>query len=195
MKLSKQRHMVLLLAVVFTASFLAVFLTVFLTQSAYSMPMQYTLTVDGMAITVGPPPNSTNIPLDTAIIVDTLNTAEVSNLHVTPEVPITRVTSENSGPLSSLKTFYPAQQLKTATSYKVSATIRDVPVSWSFTTTSEPFKPGISFYMATNVVWIALASALSATSIVGFIMWRKRKQVSDSVEHSEPNQHNNDCLS
>jgi len=176
MKLSKQLYMTLLLAVVFSASFLTVFLAIFLTQSAYSHPVHYISTVDSMAITLGPPPNSTNIPLDTTIIIDTVNTADVSDLHITPEAPIARVTSENSGPLTSLRTFYTAQQLKTATTYDVSATIMDTPVSWSFTTTSEPFKPGISFYLAANVLWIALAVALSATSIVGFVTWYKRNE-------------------
>lgn len=182
MKISKQLYRALLLAVVFSASFLVVFLAIFLTQSAYSTPAHYISVVDGMGITLGPPPNSTNILLDTTITIDTLNSAEVSDLHITPEVPIARVTSENSGPLTSLKTFYPAQQLKPATSYNVSATIMDVPVSWSFTTTSEPFNLGISFYLATNVLWIALSAALSATSIFGFAMWYKRKQVNSFAE-------------
>jgi len=181
MKLSKQLYMALLLAIVFSASFLAVFLAIFLTQSAYSTPAQDILTVDSMAITLGPPPNSTDIPLDTAIIIDTVNSAEVSDLHIIPEVPVARVTSENSGPLTSLKTFYPAQQLKTATTYNLSATIMDTPVLWSFTTTSESFNPGINFYLATNVLWIAVSAAVAATSIAGFALWYKRKQVSQKT--------------
>lgn len=176
MHLSKKLHAALLLAVVFSASFLTVFLAIFLTQSAYSTPPQAILAVNSMEITLGPPPNSTNIPLDTTIIIDTLNFADVTDLRITPEVPIAGVTSENSGPLSSLKTFYPAQQLKTAITYNVSITIMEVPMSWSFTTTSEPFNPTISFYLATNVLWIALSAAVSATSIVGFAIQFKRKQ-------------------
>jgi hypothetical protein len=90
-------------------------------------------------------------------------------------VPIARVTTEVSGPLTFLNTFYPAQPLKPATTYNVSATIIDVPVSWSFTTTSEPFNPGISFFLATNVLWIALSAAISATSIIGVTIWFRRK--------------------
>lgn len=176
MNLSKKLYSTLLLAVVFSASFLAVFWAIFFTQSAYSMPPGYILAVDSMEITLGPPPNSTNIRLDTTIIIDILNSAIISDLHITPEVPIARVTSENSGPLSSLNKFYPAQQLKPATTYNVSATMMNVPVSWSFTTTSEPIKPGISFYLATNAVWISLLTAVSATSIAGFAVWHKRKK-------------------
>jgi hypothetical protein len=176
MQLSKKLHAALLLAVVFSASFLTVFLAILFTQSAYSTPSHAILIVGSMEITLGPPPNSTNIPLDTTIIVDTLNFADVNDLHITPEVPIAGVTSENSGPLSSLETFYPAQQLKPATTYNVSVTIGEVPVSWSFTTTSEPFNPTISFYFATNMLWVALAAAFSATSIVGLAVQFKRKQ-------------------
>jgi hypothetical protein len=98
-------------------------------------------------------------------------------------VPIAYVTSETSGPLSSLETFYPAQQLKPATTYNVSVTIMGVPVSWSFTTTSESFNPTISFYLATNVLWIALSAAVSAASIAGLAMWYKRKQVKVNHKH------------
>ncbi|MBM4401095.1 MAG: hypothetical protein FJ045_04005 [Crenarchaeota archaeon] len=178
MALSKKLHLTLRLAVVFSASFLTVFSAIFLTQSAYSTPSNHVLIVDGMDITLGPPPNSTNIPLDTTITIDALASASLNDLHMTPEVPIARVYSEVSGPLTYLNTFYPAQLLKPATSYTVSVTIMDVPVSWSFTTTSEPFNPGISFYLATNVLWIALSAAISATSIVAFVIWFfRRKQV------------------
>src|SRR4030042_1092924 len=119
MKLSKKLHMALLLAAVFSASFLTVFLAIFLTQSAYSTPSRYVLVVGGMGITLGPPPNSMSVPLDTTIIIDTLSSTGVSDLHITPEVPIPRVTSEVSGPLLFLNTFYPAQQLKPATTYNV----------------------------------------------------------------------------
>ena len=63
MNLSKKQHTALRLAVVFSASFLIVFLTIFLTQSAYSTPSSYVSVIKGMDITLGPPPNSTDIPL------------------------------------------------------------------------------------------------------------------------------------
>ena len=179
MYLSKKLHLALRLAVVFSASFLIVFLAIFLTQSAHSTPSTYVLAVDSMDITLGPPPNSTNIPLDTTITIDALASAALNDLHVTPEVPIASVYSEVTSPLTYLNTFYLAQLLKPATSYTVSVTIMDVPVSWSFTTTSEPFNPGISFYLATNVLWIALSVATSTTLIVGFAIWFKRNRLSE----------------
>ncbi len=176
MNLSKKQHTALRLAVVFSASFLIVFLTILLTQSAYSTPSSYVSIINGMDITLGPPPNSTNIPLDTTITVDALASASLNDLHVTPEVNFASVTSETTGPLTYRTMFYPGKLLKPATSYNVSVTIMDVPVSWSFTTTTEPFHPGISYYLATNGLWIALSAAASATTIVGFAVWFKGKR-------------------
>jgi hypothetical protein len=163
--------------VVFVASFLTVFLAIFFSQSAHSTPSSYGLVLNSMDISVGPPPNSTNVPLDTTITVDALASAALNDLHLTPEVPIGRRYSEVTSPLTYLNTFYPAQLLKPATSYTVSVTILNEPFSWSFTTTSEPFNPGISFHLATNVLWIALSAAASATIIAGFAIWFKRKKV------------------
>lgn len=177
MNLSKKLHLALLLVVIFSTSFLTVFLAIFFSQSAYSTPFNSVSKVDGMDVTLGPPPNSTNIPLDTAITIDAVASAALNDLQITPEVSINRVYIEVSGPLTYRNTFYPAQLLEPATSYTVSVTILNVPMSWSFTTTSEPFEPGISFYLATNVLWIALSAATLATLIVGFVIWLKRKQV------------------
>jgi hypothetical protein len=176
MNLSKKLHVALLLAVVFSASFSTVFVAIFISQSAYSIPSSKISTLNGLDVVLGPPPNSTNVPLDTTIVVDALSSASLDDLRLSPEVPINRVDIVVSGTLSYERTFYPAQPLKPATSYNVSVTIVDVPVSWSFITTSEPFNPGISFYLATNVLWIALSAAASATLIVGVAIWLKKKR-------------------
>jgi hypothetical protein len=175
MKLSKKQFAILLLVAVFLSSFTAVFLAIFLTQSAYSNPSQYQLSLDGMDIMLGPPPNSTNIRLDTTITIDAVATADIIDLRLTPEVPIASVASHTTGILTYVTTFYPAKLLNPGTSYNVSATVSDKPVSWSFTTTSEPFDPGIGFYLATNVLWIALAAATSATAVAGFAVWYNRR--------------------
>lgn len=140
-------------------------------------PSQQVLLVDGMSITVGPPPNSTNVPLDSKITVDALASVDLKDLHMTPEVAIARVTSEVTGPLTYLNAFYPAKLLKPATCYNVSVAIMGVPLSWSFTTTNKSFNPGISFYLANNVLWIALSIAALATTIVGFAVWFNGKRV------------------
>jgi hypothetical protein len=187
MNLSKKMRAALILAGVFVFTFLTVFLVIFLTQPAHSTPDSYVLEGDGMAITIGPKPNSTDVPLDTTITIDALASAALNDLHLTPEVPIARVTSEVSGPLSYKQTFYPAQLLKPATSYTVSVTIVNVPVSWSFTTTSELYHPTISFYLATYVLWIAFSTATATTLLVGLAIWYRKKRVYEPSSLPTPN--------
>ncbi len=176
MNLSKKQRTALRIAAVFTASFLIVFIAIFLTQSAYSTPSSYLSAINGMDITLGPPPNSTNVPLDTTITVDAFASASYNDLSVTPEVNFTHVTSETTGPLTYRTTFYPDKLLKPATAYTVSVTIENAPVAWSFTTTAEPFNPRISYYLATNLLWISLSAAVAATAIAGFAVWLKERK-------------------
>ncbi len=176
MNLSKKQYVGLFLALTFFASFFLVFIGILLTQSAYSSPSSRLSIINEMDITMGPPPNSTNIPLDTTITVDTLATASLSDLHVVPEVNFASITSGTTGPLTYRTTFYPDAMLKTSTLYNVSVTIMGTPVSWSFTTTAQPFHPGISYLLATNRLWIALAVAASTAAIVGFVLWLKGKK-------------------
>ena len=174
MNLSKKMRTVLILAAVFTSTFLTVFLVIASTQSAYSTPDSYVSEYEDMDITIGPKPNATDVPLDTTITIDAFSSAELNDLPTTPEVPIASITVEVSGPMSYKQTFYPAQLLKPATSYTVSVTIRDTPVSWSFTTTSEPYQPTISFYIATHAPWIALAAAITTAMLSGSAIWHKK---------------------
>jgi hypothetical protein len=165
----------LILAVVFVFTFLTILLVISYTQSAYSSPDNYISVVDSMDITIGPKPNSTDVPLDTTIIIDALSSATLNDLHLSPEVSIASVAIEVSGPLSYKQTFYPAQLLKPATSYTVSVVIKGLPVSWGFTTTAESYSPTLSFYLATYVFWIAFATSVAATLLVGFAIWRRKK--------------------
>jgi len=175
MNLSKKMHMTLITAAIFVSSFLAVFLVISSTQSAYSTPNTYLSEVKGMDITIGPKPNSTDVPLDTTITIDALSSATLNDLNTTPEISISNIAVEVSGPLSYKQTFYPAQLLKPATYYTVSVAIRDTPISWSFTTTSKPYQPTMSFYLATYAPWIALATATTITSLTGSAIWHKKK--------------------
>ena len=170
MDLSKRTRFIMYLITVFSIVFLVTFLTIQFTQSAYSTPAKDVLAVEGMRITLGPPPNFTNIPLDTTITIDTLASVALNDLRITPEVPISHVTSYVSGPLSYEETFHPAHPLDPSTSYAVSVTILDVPVSWTFTTTSETFNPGISFYLAKNTLLIAFSVAVLASVSFGLII-------------------------
>ena len=179
MSLFKKLHLFLFLALVFSVSFLTLFLAIFFSQSAYSMPPIYTLEINGMGVKVGPPPNSTRIPLDTTIIIDALTSVSLTDFQITPQVPIANLDSENSGPLTYLNKFYPAQPLESATFYTVSVTIMNVPVSWSFTT-SNVFSPGIGFHLATNALWIALGISALATLIAAFTI-RLRSKVKSNL--------------
>ena len=173
----KKAKTILILTAVFAASFITVFLAISLTQSAYSTPSSYLSGIDGLAIVLGPPPNATDVALDTTIFVETWRKTRVDNPRLTPGVPIARRSEEWVAVASRLYTFYPAEPLKPATTYNVSVFIMNQIMSWSFTTTPEPFRPGISFYLATYVFWIALATAIAGTSIVGGVIWLRRKRV------------------
>jgi hypothetical protein len=173
----KKAKTILILTAAFAASFITVFLAISLTQSAYSTPSSYLSDIDGFAIILGPPPNATDVALDTTIFVETWRETRVDNLSLTPEVPIARRSDERVAVASGLYTFYPAEPLKPATTYNVSVFIMNKIVSWSFTTTPEPFRPGISFYLATYVFWIALATAIAGTSIVGGLVWLRRNRI------------------
>ena len=175
MTLSKRTWFIINLITVFSIVFLVTFLTIQFSQSAYSTPTKAVFIIDNMHINLGPPPNSTSIPLDTTITIDTLASAELNDLRITPEVPISHVTSYVSGPLSYEETFHPAYPLTPDTSYTVSVTILDVPVSWTFTTTSEAFNPEIGFYIAKNSLLIALSMAALTSLILGLIISRKQK--------------------
>jgi len=177
MKLSKKLRMAPILALVFSASFLTVFLGIFFTQSANSTPSSSVSLVGSMDITLGPSPNSSSVPLDTTITVEAVASAALDDLHLTPKVPIARVYSEATSPLTYLNKFYPAELLQPATTYNVSVTVMGKPVSWIFTTTAEPYRPGISYYLATNVLWISLGVAALVTVVAGFAVWFKFPQV------------------
>ena len=178
---SNKAYLASRLAVVFATSFLTVFLVIFLTQSAYSTPPGYVSITNDMDITLGPPPNATDVPLDTTITVDALASASLNDLHLTPEVSIASRYSQASSSLTYLNTFYPAEPLEPATSYTVSVTVLNEPVSWSFTTTSKPFSPSISYILATNELWISMSAAISATLVAGFAIWL-RKKLSKPIE-------------
>ena len=174
MNLSSNMHAALILVAVFALTFIIVFIVILSTQSAYSTPDTYLTAVQGMDITIGPKPNATDIPLDTTITLDTFSAATLNDLQTTPNFSIANIAVEVSGPISYKQTFYPAQLLEPDTTYTVSVTVRDAPVSWSFTTTSQPYQPTTSFYLNTYAPWIALAAAAIMTLLVGSSIWRKK---------------------
>lgn len=164
----------LLITTIFLVSFLIVYMTISITQSTYSKPDKKATKFETITIAVGPPPNSTEISLDTAIIIDTVASATLYNLQITPETPISHIESIISGPITCEHIIYPAKFLESATTYIVSVNILDVPVLWTFTTTSDSFDPGIGFYLAKNVLLISLTLAVLITIILGLIILFKK---------------------
>jgi len=174
MNFSKREILVLRFATIFAITFLIVFLSITLTQSAYSTPISFSSTINGMEITVGPPPNSTNIPLDTTITVDAFASASLEDLRMTPEVKFSNIYSETTGPLTYKTTFCPAKPLEPSSVYTISVTIIQTPLTWSFTTTNEPFESQTHHFLASNGLWIALLIATATTIILGLITWFRR---------------------
>ena len=170
----KNKRFFFILIVIFALSFFIAFLLISLTQSAYSTPSQTTIIFNQMSITLGPAPNSTNIPLDTTISVDTIASASLTDLYTIPDEKFGHITSYATGPLTYETRYYPGQPLKPDTSYNISVTIFDNPVTWTFTTTSQPFTPELNYYLAKNNVLFTLLTATIITSISGFFIWLRK---------------------
>lgn len=153
------------------------------TQNPYStpplsegFPLYQNGSIIPNSIAIGPIPNSTNVRLDTSIVIYQVRPAGISNLSLTPETPMLSIKNENQGMASLTTTLYPTIPLKPSTAYNVSLLYGTFGehYSWVFTTTSEPFKPDISYYLVTYSFWIALTVALCGSTIT-FILIRRTK--------------------
>ena len=174
MRFFKNKRFFFILIVIFAISFSVIFFFVSLTQTAYSSPSQTTILFNQMSINLGPSPNSTNIPLDTVITVDTIASASLTDLYTIPYETFEYITSYATGPLTYETRYHPAQPLKPATSYTISVTIFDNPVTWNFTTTSQPFTPKINYFLAKNNLLITFLTAIIITLLSGFFIWLRK---------------------
>ena len=174
MRSFKNKRFFFILIVIFVISFSVIFFFVSLTQTAYSSPSQTTILFNQMSINLGPSPNSTNIPLDTIITVDTIASALLTDLYTLPNEKIDYVTSYATGPLTYETRYYPAQPLKAATFYTISVTIFDNPVTWNFTTTSQPFTPKINYFLAKNNLLISFLTSTIIALLSGFFIWLRK---------------------
>jgi hypothetical protein len=175
----------LLLGVLFLASFLIAYLTISLLPFAYYPERVYSspsLDVPPgpkpQGIYLGPGPGAANVPRDTAILVYQLRAESVKNLVLNPETPIAYETQELDPPASRLTSFFPADLLQPETTYNVSVLIAGRPFSWNFTTSAEPSSPQYSVHLAPQSAWVAVSSAIVATSIAGLVFWARRKRES-----------------
>ncbi len=89
------------------------------THRTYSMPSSFGVGVAAVC-SVGPAPNSTDVPLDTAIVFDEFRPISVSNVKLQPQVTLLE-TFEDYGVASRRAIFYPTGNLKPATTYTVYA--------------------------------------------------------------------------
>lgn len=175
MKISKKLQLIMGFIIVFLASFSGTYFSIMLTQSAYSVPSEGLLQIGETSVSVGPQPNSINIPLDTVIIIDTVASARIEDLDIIPKISILYETSSSSGSITYENVFYPKDPLQPSTIYEVSATIFDIPISWTFTTVSEVFKPAIGYHLIKNVLLISCLIAIIVLVVFSFIIWNKNR--------------------
>lgn len=175
MIISKKIRLIIGFILVFLISFFGTYFSIILTQSAYSIPSKGLLQIGEISISVGPEPNSINIPLDTVVIIDTVASAQIEDLNIRPEIPILYETNAISGSITYENVFYPKDPLQPSRIYEVSATIFDNPVYWIFTTTSETFQPTIGHQLIKNLILISYLIAIIALVVFSLIIWYKNK--------------------
>ena len=175
MKISKKLQLIIGVIIVFLASFFGTYFSIMLTQSAYSTPPKSLLQIGEISVSVGPQPNSINVPLDTVIIIDTVASAQIEDLNITPKIPILYETSSTSGSITYENVFYPKNFLQPNTIYEVSAKIFNNPISWTFTSTSEAFQPKIGHQLTENVILISFLMAIIAFSVFILIIWYRNR--------------------
>ena len=162
--------------------FLAIYLTPspYLHEQAYSTPTLFWHSPDLAPSSIGPAANATNVPLDTIIVLDQMRPMNVGELHLSPEVPIERRLDEYYPVASKCTTFYFTEPLKPATTYNATLFFGDEPISWNFTTTTEPYYPRYEAFPSALGIYVAVTIAAVVTSGVGLKVWKKKKNVNPS---------------
>jgi Bacterial Ig-like domain len=174
-----KKLLALLLFGIFLVSFSSLYLAISLTPFAYYHELAHSYPhLEGSSNLFpvgifGPAPNSTDVPLDTAIVISLTRPVNIENLSLTPQGPIVSQTIEHSPPASETYTFYFAEPLKPATTYNVSLMSGGKPVTWNFTTTAA-YQPRYSTYLYPSVPWATLAIAVAVTFSVSPIIWYKK---------------------
>jgi hypothetical protein len=157
--------------------FLAIYLTPspYLHEQAYSTPTLFWHSPDLAPCSIGPAANATNVPLDTIIVVDQMRPMNVGELHLLPEVPIERRLDEYYPVASKCTTFYFSEPLKPATTYNATLFFGDEPISWNFTTTTEPYYPRYEAFPSALGIFITVIISAVVTSVFGLKVWKKKK--------------------
>ncbi len=178
---SKKLSAVLLLGV-FLLALSSTYLVISLTPFAYHRelvqsypPLEGASSLFPVGI-LGPAPNSTDVPLDTAIVIALTRPVNIENLNIAPQGPAVSKTIAHSPPASETYIFCFTDPLKPATTYNVTALSGGKPITWNFTTTAEPYEPRYSTYLYPYTLWVALAVAAFVTVSVFLIILHKKEK-------------------
>jgi hypothetical protein len=171
---------------VFFAFFLVVFALISFTQSAYSVPKTVAIAINDknnfpLPLYVGPKPNSTDVPLNTAIEFYQPRPIQLETPSLTPNGRILSRSDQLEGVASRITLFFPDIPLKPSTSYNVSLTIAGTYFAWSFTT-SATFHPDIHYFLKTYCLWIALLAGVLSGILSYLVVKRKRLAFGKIVE-------------
>jgi|WetSurMetagenome_2_1015567.scaffolds.fasta_scaffold731505_1 hypothetical protein len=124
-------------------------------------------------VSIGPRDNSTGVLLDTKIVVFTFRWPSVTNLTISPQVPIREVVFEPD--LASYTTFYFSELLKSNTTYNFSVMVGNEKFESNFTTTPESpsLLSQVSRMFANNLISFSLIMAFFITLVIGLVIRAK----------------------
>lgn len=125
---------------------------------------------------IGPASNATNVPLDTAIVIDQMRPFFVGELQLSPEAPIARRVDDYHGLASRAAIFYFSEPLKPATTYNATIFLESTSISWNFTTTAEPYYPRYEALPSGLGIFVAVTISAVVTSVVGLTVWKKKQR-------------------
>jgi hypothetical protein len=129
---------------------------------------------------IGPALNAANVPLDTTIVIDLMRPMEIGELQLSPDASIARRENLSSGPARMASIFYFFEPLKPATTYNATLFINNNPISWNFTTTTEPYYPRYEAFPSALGIYVDVIISAVVTSVVGLKVWKKKTNVNVS---------------
>jgi hypothetical protein len=188
MIIPSKKYLAAMLVLVFSVVFLVSYFLISLTPFAFYRERQHSYPPLGGSSNFfpvgifGPSPNSTDVPLDTAIVISFMRPVNIEDLELSPEAPIASQTTKQSLPASVEYTFCFAEPLEPATTYKVSVLSGGKPVTWNFTTTAEPYQPKFNTYLYPSVPLVAFAVAIIITFSVSLIMWHGKRKAAEALQ-------------
>jgi hypothetical protein len=178
--LSTKKFRAVIFIAIFISSFLCSYFVISLIPLAYYHERADSQPTLGGSISLigvfGPAPNSTDVPLDTAIVVFFMRPVNITDLYLVPEVPIKSQSIEQSHPASVEYTFSFAEPLESATTYNVSLLAGGKPLTWNFTTTAEPYQPRFNTYLYPSVPLVAFAIAITMSFSVSLMVRHKKRK-------------------